>query len=327
MMGRRKLIMLLGGAVAWPLAAQAQRAGNRWRIGFLSGASRAVGFDVIAGFPQGMRELGYVEGKDCIIEYRFAEGRYERFPELAAELVRLNVDVIVLGTPAAVRATQQATKTIPIVIGYSTDPVGNGFVASLAHPGGNTTGLASSLDDITEKHLELPSTALPNLSRVGLLTNPKNPNHVPVLTTAQVSAPKLGLTLVLAEAREPQEIESAFAKLTGEQVGAVIGVSDALFNMQRQRIAELAANHRLPTIFSQREYVAAGGLMSYGERMFDFFRRAASFVDKIFKGAKPMDLPIEQPTRFFLVVNLKTAKVLGLTLPESFLLRADEVIE
>ena len=327
-MRRREFITVLGGAAAvWPLAARAQQAEKVRRIGFVSGATRARVHDVLSGFPQGMRELGYVEGRDFNIEWRFAEGRYELFPTLAAELVRLNVDVIVVGTPAAVGSVQRATKTIPIVMGYSTDPVGNGFVASYARPGGNTTGLASSLDEITAKHVELLATALPNLSRIGHLSNPANPNHVSVLNTARASTQRAGLTLVPFEARNPSEIEYAFATFTRERVGAVLVVSDAFFNNQRQQIAELALRERLPTMFHQREYVAAGGLMSYGEKLFDFFRRAATFVDKIFKGAKPADLPIELPTRFYLTINLPTAKLLGLEVPPMLLARADEVIE
>jgi putative ABC transport system substrate-binding protein len=338
-MRRREFITLLGAAagwpfaaaassVSWPLAARAQQAGKVWRIGFLVGSTLAT-FEsgMFNGFLQRMRELGYVERRDFVVEWRFAEGRYERFSEFAAEMVQLKVDVIVLATPAAVRSVQQATATIPIVMGYSTDPVGNGFVASLARPGGNTTGLASSLDDIVQKHLELLVEAVPNLSRVGLLTNPNSPNHGPVLKNALDSGTRAGVHIVPVEARNPQEIESSFAALVNERVGAVICVSDAVFFGGRQKLAERALRNRLPSIFSQREYVVAGGLMSYGESLFDFYRRAAVFVDKIFKGAKPTDLPVEQPTRFFLTVNLKTANALGLDLPPMLLARADEVIE
>jgi putative ABC transport system substrate-binding protein len=327
-MRRREFITLLAGAAAgWPFAARAQPAGNRWRIGWLGGASSATAFDAVAGFPQGMRELGYVEGKDFIIEYRFAEGRYERFPELAAELVGLNVDVIVLGTPAAVRAAQQATKTIPIVMGYSTDPVGNGFVASLAHPGGNTTGLASSTDDSSPKQLELLAIAVPKLSRAAVLINRGSPTSSAVLKNAEAAAQKAGLVLLPVEARNEQEIENAFAALAREHVQAVMVASDAFFFLQRQRLAELALTNRLPSMFGQREYAEAGGLLSYGESLQEFFRRAASFVDRIFKGAKPGDLPIEQPTKFHLVINRKTADALGLTIPPLLYIFADEVIE
>ena len=326
-MKRRDFITLLSGtAAAWPLAARAQQTRKVWRVGFLSGSSRAS-MPVLSGFTQGMRELGYVENQDLFIEWRFAEGKYDRFPDFMAELVRLKVDAIVLGTPAAIRPAQQATSAIPIVIGYSVDPVKNGFVASLSRPGGNTTGLASSLEDSSTKQIELLATSVPKLSSVGLLMNPGTPTASAVLSNAQASARKAGLETIPVEARSAEEIENAVSTLTNKRVGAVMVIPDALFFAERKRIAERTLQMLLPTVFAQREYVEAGGLMSYGENLKDFFRRAASFVDKIFKGAKPGDLPIEQPTRFYLVVNLKTAKALGLTISESFLLRADEVIE
>jgi len=325
---RRKFIALIGGVAAWPHAARAQQSSRLLRrIGFLSGASHATASNILAGFSQGMSEFGYVEGKDFTIEGRFAEGSYERFADFAAEMVRLNVDVIVLGTPAAVHAVQQATSTIPIVMGYSTDPVRNGFVASLARPGGNITGLASSLDETVSKQLELLTTVIPNLSRVGHLSNPDNPTHGAVLPSAQASAKRAGVNLVSVTARNPPEIESSFATLSGERVGAVMVNTDAFFHTQRQRIAEHALRARLATIFPQQEYVEAGGLMAYGERLFDFFRRSAAYVDKIFRGAKPADLPVEQPTQFYLTINLKTANALGLTIPPTLLARVDEVIE
>lgn len=274
-----------------------------------------------------MRDHGYVEGRDFVIDYRFAEGQYELFRDFAADLMRLRVDVFVLATPAAVRPVQQTSSTIPIVMGYSNDPVGNGFVASLARPGGNVTGLSGSLDDIAPKHLEILATAVLNLSRVGFLGNPDNPNYAPVLTSARASAEKAGLTIVAAEARKPQAVDAAFALFADERVKAAMVVSDALLLTQGQRIAELALRHNLPLIFSQREYVLMGGLMSYGESLFDFYRRSASFVDKILKGARPADLPVEQPTRFHLVINLNTAKALAIDIPPVLLARADEVIE
>jgi putative ABC transport system substrate-binding protein len=279
------------------------------------------------GFQQGMREHGYVEGKDFVMEWRFADANPERYAEFAAEFLRLKVDVIVVGTPAAVRAIQQATSTTPIVMGYSVNPVGNGFVASLARPGGNTTGLSSSQDDATPKQVELLTTAVPNLSRVGLLANPDSPNFTPVLKNVRAAAQQVGLVLVPVEIRNPAEVPSAFAAMVREHVGAVMAMSDALTVMQRDRITELALKNRLPTIFPLREYVVAGGLMAYGENIRDFFRRAAFYVDRILKGTKPTDLPVEQPTRFFLTINLKTAKALGLDVPPLLLARADEVIE
>ena len=325
---RREFITLLGGAAAgWPLAAHGQQTGNVRRIAWLSGAARGSADDAWSGFPQGMRDFGYVEGKDFVIEWRFAEGRYDRFADFAAEMVRLKVDVIVLGTPAAIRAVPQATSTIPIVMAYSTDPVGNGFVASLTRPGGNTTGLASSQDDSAPKQLEILATVVPRLHRIGFLANPANPNYSPVLKNAQTAAQHAGVIVVPVQASSWQEIESAFTIMTNERVEAVMAVSDALFFAHRRRIGELALGHRLPSIFVQREYAAAGGMMSYGESLRDFFRRAATFVDEILKGAKPADLPIEQPTRFYLVINIKTAKVLGLEVPPTLLALADEVIE
>ena len=328
-MRRRTVISLLSTAAAWPLLAGAQQSAKVWRIGFIAGGARPASLDssLYGGFPRGMRDHGYVEGRDFVIDYRFAEGNYELFRDFAADLTRLKVDVFVLATPAAVRPVQQTSSTIPIVMGYSNDPVGNGFVASLARPGGNVTGLSGSLDDIAPKHLEILATAVLNLSRVGFLGNPDNPNYAPVLTSARASAEKAGLAIVAAEARNPQAIDAAFALFADERVKAAMVVSDALLLTQGQRIAELALRHNLPLIFSQREYVLMGGLMSYGESLFDFYRRSASFVDKIFKGARPADLPVEQPTRFHLVINLNTAKALAIDIPPVLLARADEVIE
>jgi putative ABC transport system substrate-binding protein len=331
-MRRRDFIAGLGGAVAaWPLAARAQQAGKVWRIGFLAAGQRPVSFDDEAGqyggFPQGMRELGHVEGKDFIIEWRFAEGRPELYPGLAAELVRAQVDVVVAGNSTAVRSVQQASSTIPIVIAVSADPVGTGLVASLARPGGNITGLATSREVTASKQLELLALAVPNLSRVGLLSSPDDTNSNPVLNSAQAAASTAGLQLVPVEARNLQDIESAFATLAEEHAEALLVMVGPSFQAQKQRLADLALRIRLPTIFAQREFVEAGGLMSYGESARDFNRRAAFYVDKIMKGAKPADLPMQQPTRFFLVINLKTAKALGLAIPETLLATADEVIQ
>ena len=327
-MKRRAFITLLGGAaVAWPLAAGAQQARKVWRIGFLSAVSRESSFRSYAALQQGMRELGYVEGNDFVIEWRSVEGKYERFPEIVGELVRLKLDVIVTGVTAALPALQRGTSTIPIVMAYSTDPVGNGLVASLVRPGGNITGLAGSSDDSSPKQLELLTTVVPNVSRIGLLGNPDTETYSSVLKSAKDAAQKVGLLVVPIEARNPQEIEIAFAALAKERIPAVMVASDAIFFGQRQRIAELALNNHLPTMFSLREYAEAGGLMSYGENIADFFHHAAFYVDKIFKGAKAGDLPIEQPTRFNLVINRKTADALGLTIPPQLYIFADEVIE
>jgi putative tryptophan/tyrosine transport system substrate-binding protein len=326
-MRRREFITLLGGAAAaWPLTGRAQQTGKVWRVGLISGLMRPASLQSssLGGFLQGMRELGYVEGTNFIIEWRFAEGKYERFPEFAAELMRLKVDIFLLAASAAIRPVQRAVTTIPIVMGYSTDPVGNAFVASLARPGGNTTGLASSSDDTAPKQLELLKVAVPNVSRLGVLLNPNSPNY-PVLANAQAVAQKASLAVVPVHASSPQEIETAFSTFTREGTQAVLLVPDSVFNEQRRQIAELALAHRLPLMSANREYVEAGGLIGYGENIRDFLRRSATFVVKIFKGAKPADLPIEQPTKFELVINLKTAKTLGLTIPATLIALADEV--
>ena len=326
-MRRREFTAIIAGAAAWPFVAHAQQTGKVWRIGFLSGASRSVVSNAYDAFVQGMRELGYVEGKDFVIEWRSVEGKYERIPETAAELVRLNVDIIVTATIAALPILKRTITTVPIVMANSTDPVGNGLVTTLARPGGNMTGLASSSDNSSPKQLELLAMVVPNASRIGLLGNPNNATYSSVLKNAQAAAKKAGLSLVPLEARSPQEIENAFAALAKERLPAVMVAADAVFFGQQYRIAELALANRLPSMFSQREYAVAGGLMSYGENLSDFFRRAASFVDKIFKGANPGDLPIEQPTNFNLVINRKTANALGVTIPAQLYMFADEVIE
>jgi putative tryptophan/tyrosine transport system substrate-binding protein len=324
---RRQFILALGGAATWPLAARAQQATKVWRIGFFSGASRSAVAGLYDAFVQGMRELGYSDGKDFVIEWRSVDGKYERIAEIAAEFVRLKPDVIVTALGAALLTLKRAVTTIPIVMAYSTDPVGNGIVASLVRPGGNITGLASSSDDSSPKQLELLATVVPNVSRIGLLGNPNNPNYPPARKSAQDAAQQARLSLALLEAGSPQEIEKAFNAFAKERVPAVVVSADAVFFEQRQRIAELALANRLATMFSQREYVQAGGLMSYGENLADFFRRSASYVDRIFKGANPGDLPIEQPTKFNLVINRKTADALGVTIPAQLYIFADEVIE
>jgi putative ABC transport system substrate-binding protein len=325
---RREFITLLGGAaVAWPLAARAQQASKVWRIGFLSGTSRSAVSGLYAGFQQGMRELGYVDGKDFVIEWRSVEENYERIPEIAAEFERLKVDVIVTAMGAALPTLQRAITTIPIVMATSTDPVGNRIVASLVHPGGNITGLANSADDSSPKQLELLTAVVPNVSRIAFFGNPNNTTYSPILKRAEAAAGKAGLSLEPVKASSPQEIENAFVALAKERVPAAMFAGDAVLFGNRWRIAELALRHQLATMFPQREYVEAGGLMSYGENLADFFRRAAWYVDKIFKGAKPAELPIEQPTRFHLVVNRKTADALGLSIPAHLYIFANEVVE
>ncbi len=324
-MKRRDFITLLGGAAAtWPLSARAQDK-KVWRVGIIAGGMRSPPYD---GFLQGMHDLGYVAGKDYVVEWRIADGRYVRFPEFARELVQLKVDVIFLGTPAAVNPVRDVTRTIPIVMGYSTDPVGNGFVNSLAHPGGNITGLASSSDDTSPKQLELLAAFVPGLRRVALLQNSDNQNFDgSVFKVSEAAARSAGIELLPIDARNSAELERGFAQMAEKKAQAVKVTGDAFFFTQQERIAELALANRLPSIFPQREYAVSGGLMSYGESLKEFFRRAASFVDKIFKGARPGDLPIEQPTRFNLVINRKTADALGLTIPPQLHIFADEVIE
>ena len=314
--------------LAAPLAADGQPTGKVHRIGYLSGSSATAVLRFVEGFRQGLRDLGWVEGQNIVIDYRFAEGRFDRLPDLAAELVRLKVEVIVAGpTPPAV-AAKNATGTIPIVMYAVGDPVGQGLVASLARPGGNVTGLSFTVGSETfGKGLELLKETVPEVRRLAVLSNPANASHALAIENVKVAARSLGVQLQLLEARGPEEFEGAFAAMAKERVAALLVPTDPVFFLHRARLAELAAKNRLPSVHSLREYVEAGGLMSYGPSLLDLLRRAATFVDKILKGAKPADLPVEQPTKFELVINLKTAKALGLTIPQSLLLRTDQVIE
>jgi putative ABC transport system substrate-binding protein len=328
---RRKLVIALGAsALAAPLVSFAQQQGKVWRVGFLGSRSRSTASSpnpIYDAFVQGMRELGYVENKNLAIEWRFADGKNERLAGLAAELVQLKVDVIVAAGVPPTSAAQKATSTIPIVMGNSIDPVGSGFVASLARPGGNITGLSSLIVDLSPKHFEMLRSMVPKLSRVAILVNPANSGHATILKSVQTAAQKSSVKLLPVQARNPQEIESAFSTMTRENAEAVIVANDGVFTQQQRQIAKLAAKHRLPSVTLRREYVEAGGLMSYGPSFVEQYRRAATHVDKIFKGAKPGDLPVEQPTKFELIINRKTAKALGLTIPQSLLISADKVIE
>jgi len=328
-MNRRDLLAGLGVlAAAGPLGAFAQSQGKVWRVGFL--AQRRVGpleSDPFGGFPQRMRELGYVEGKNLVIEWRSADGKADPLPALAAELVRLGVDAIVVAGGPAASAAQKATSTIPIVLGSVNDPVGSGLAQSLARPGGNITGLSNFSSDLTPKHLDLLLETVPTLSRVAMLVNFESQAHVLTLKAAQTTAQKVQVTVVGIEARTAQGIEDAFAKMGREKIGAMIVSSYPLFTQHRREIAQLALKYRIPVMCPFREYVEEGNLMSYGYSPADLYRHAAIYVDKIFKGAKPADLPIEQPTKFELAVNLKTAKALGIKFPQSVLIRADRVIE
>jgi len=276
---------------------------------------------------RGMRELGYVEGKNLIIEWRFADGKAGRLPDLAAELVRLKPDVIVSGSSQGISALQKATTTIPIVMATGGDPVGSGFVKSLARPGGNITGLTNQGTDIGAKQLELLLGIVPGLSRVAMLVNPVNPSLALVLKNVQSAAQRAGVTVLPFEVRTTEEIESAFLAIVQANAKAVIVPTDSIFLDQYPRIAGLAAKHRLPSVSQIGDYVDAGGLVSYGPSLRELFRHAAIYVDKIFRGAKPGDLPVEQPTTFAMHINARTAKALGITIPQSIILRADRVLE
>jgi putative tryptophan/tyrosine transport system substrate-binding protein len=324
-MRRRDFITLIGAAAAWPHAARAQP--EVWKVGFLGAVSRQIFDPLYAAFIKGMRELGHIEGNDFIVEWRSAEGQYERFPELIAELVGLKVDVIITAVSSAFRALQRATDTIPIVMLALTDPVGSGFVASLKHPGGNITGLASSFDDTTPKQVELLSMVVPKMARIGLLGDPSSPTYLPVRKSVEAAVARMSLSVTVVEVSGPEKIDGAFQTFTTASVQAFLTHGSPVFFRERNRLAQLALRNRLPSMFPLRDFTVAGGLMSYGENLSDFFYRAASFVDKIFKGAKPGDLPVEQPTQFHLVINRKTADTLGLTIPPQLYIFADEVID
>jgi putative tryptophan/tyrosine transport system substrate-binding protein len=298
------------------------------RIGVLGPRSHADGARYVDAFRRGLRELGWIEGKNVVIEYRWADGRAERLPDLAAELVRLKVDVIFAGATSVTLAVRSATDTIPIVMATGGDPVELRLVASLARPGGNVTGLAYSVgSDTFGKQLELLKEVVPKVRRVAVLYNPTNPAQALAMKEVTARARSLGLQLQLLEARGPNEFDGAFSAMAKERVGALLVVADAFFGFHRERLRDLAAKNRLPAIYGLREHTEAGGLMSYSVDILDSFGRAASYVDKILKGAKPADLPVEQPTKFELVINIKTAKALGLTITPSLLVRADRTIE
>jgi putative ABC transport system substrate-binding protein len=323
---RREFITVLGGAAAWPVAASAQQPAKLPTIGLLGAATLLVESQRVAAFVQRLRELGWIEGRTVAIEVRWADGRTERFVEIAAEFVRLKVDVIVTQGTASVIAARQATAVIPIVFATAADPVGTGVVASLARPGGNVTGLSSQTVDLGAKRLELLREVVPSLRTLAIMANVGNP--APMLEMGEVSstARTLGLEAATFEIRRAEDIAPAFDGLKGRADALYVCV-DPLVNTNRVRINTLAQGARLPTMYGLREYVEAGGLVSYGPSIPDQYRRAADYVDKILRGAKPGDLPVEQPTKFDLVINLTTAKALGLTVPPSLIARADEVIE
>ena len=329
-MRRRHFLILLGGAVAVaPFAAGADQPAKVFRIGILGNLplTGGEGADLWGAFILGLRERGYVEGQNITIESRVSEGKYERLPDLAAELAGLAVDVIVVPAVAPVFAAKHATRTIPIVMADSTDPVEAGLVASLARPGGNITGLSLLSSEIPGKQLQLLKEIVPEVSRVAVLWNPTNQANGRMLEAAKAAAQSLAVELQALEARAPDDFENAFAAMTSEGAGALLVLRDGMLLLHRQRLLDLAAKRRLPAMYAGKEEVVDGGLVAYGPSLRDSFRRAATYVDKILKGAKPADLPIEQPTKFELVINLKTAKALGLTIPPSILARADEVIE
>ena len=326
-MKRREFITLLGGAAAaWPLPARAQQAAKLPTIGFLGPNTSSLDSRRVGAFVQRLRELGWIDARNVAIEYRWAEGRTERLAEFVAEFVRLKVDVIVTsGTPPVV-AAKQATSVIPIVFAAVGDPVGTGLVTSLARPGGNVTGLSIQATDLAGKRLELVREVVPGLRRLAIIANARASPAVLEMAEVQTTARALGLEVVASEIRRPEDIAPAFESFKG-RAEALYVCNDPLVTTNRIRISTLALGMGLPTMYNVREFVEAGGLMSYGPNFLDLYRRAADFVDKILRGAKPADIPVEQPTKFDLVINLTTAKALGLTIPEAFLLRADEVIE
>jgi putative tryptophan/tyrosine transport system substrate-binding protein len=318
-----------GAATAVANPAPAQQPNKIYRIGYLAGNSISTGQQF---FLQAMKEFGYLEGRDFVVEWRFAEWKYENLSDLALELVQSKVDVIVAVTGPAVVAAQDATTTVPIVMAVSVDPVQLGLVASLARPGHNTTGLSSMNDDIYSRQLELLHSLLPTLSRVGLLQNstklgPDNPYLHNIPKKLSLAAQKLGITIDQELVKYPDDLPKAFSSLYQRRIQALTMTSTPLLNTERVNIAKLALDYGLPSITQRREYAVAGGLMSYGESGWEFYRRAAYYVDKILKGAKPGDLPVEQPTRFQLVINLRVAKALGLTIPAHLLVTADELLE
>lgn len=328
-MNRRDTVLALLALGATPLSAEAQQQSKPWRIGFFYFGSRQSAIDTgrYAAFLQGMREAGYLEEKHFILEPRYADGYFERFPAMAAELVRSKVDVIVSTSTPMHRVMQKATSTIPIVITVSPDPVKDGLAQSLAHPGGNITGLASSNTELSRKYLEVLSDTMPSLSQIHVLFTSANETHTDQLNNVRVSAEKAGIKVRAFDVATSQDIGAAFSDIARSRPDAVIVLADGLFVQHARQLAESSLKHKLPTMFGISEFPEAGGLMSYGPDIRDNYRRAARYVDRILKGAKPADLPIEQPSKFELVFNLKTAKALGVQISKTMLFRADRVIE
>ena len=330
-MDRRRFLMTsVAGALAGPLAVEAQRPGKVYRIGYLTVPSRETAQGVANAFQLGLRDLGWIAGRNVVVDYRFAESNVDRLPDLAAELVRLRADVIVAGANAAVIAAKNATPTIPIVMFLAIDPVAAGLVASLAQPGRNVTGLTVTAgQEIYGKQLQLLKDAFPRISRVAILVNQATPSYARALALQEIdiATQALGLQRTRMEIRDPAEFDNAFEAMTTAHLDAIFVPADSMFYQHRVRLAGLVAKTRLPAMWGLREYAEAGGLLAYATELNDLARRAATFVDKILKGAKPADLPVEQPTKFELSINLKTARALGLTIPPSVLQRADHVIQ
>ena len=318
------MLLALPHAVV-PLVAEAQPAGKVPRVGVVGEFSPAHPF--IAAFRQGLRELGYIEGQSIVVEYRHAHGALDRVPNLAIELIRLKVDVLVVGGTESAKFVKAQTTTVPIVFVTSGDPVGSGLVASLARPGGNATGMSILSPELSGKQLELLRAALPQVSRVAVLYNPLNPARGATLNETREVARSLGVELHVVEVRHGHELANAFSALAGWRAGALLVLPDPLFGNELTQISQLATKYRLPAMYVRREFVDAGGLLAYGPSFSDNYRRAPTYIDKILKGAKPADLPVQQPTKFEFVINLKAAKTLGLTIPRAVLLQADQVIE
>jgi putative ABC transport system substrate-binding protein len=326
---RREFITLLGGAAAWPLGARAQQGSTVRRIAFLlpGGARTTVVRAQLEAFRQGLKEYGWIDGQNISVEYRFAEGKEDALPRLAADLVRSQLDVIVAEGTAAIRAAKTATQTIPIVMATSSDPVGTGLVASLNRPGGNVTGRSLQTAELSGKRLQLLTEIVPKLARVAVFSNPTNPSIASVIEQTKAAAQSLGIEIHLVEVQAPDHFESAFTAVMRVRADALIVLPDPMLYGQHPRIVTFATASRLPALFPEREVAEAGGLIAYGPSIPASFQRSAAYVDKILRGAKPADLPVEQPTTFELAVNLQTARAIGVTIPTSILLRANEVIE
>lgn len=327
-MERRRFVLAVLTALAWPAVVRSQTQTKVWRIAYLSGASPELDQTRLAGFRQGLRELGYFEGKNIVIEEKYAGGRPDRLPGLAQEMANRKPDLfLVYGVPAAANAAKKASATIPIVFTVSPDPVADGLVSSLARPGGQITGMSDLHSALVTKRLELLKEVAPSIARIAVLFNPGSPANLAQLKDIEAAAPAFGFALSSFSVTSSEDVERAFASMKSQRTGAVMILGDFLLGTHRNLIIERATQAKLPTVFTTREAAQAGGLISYGTNFFELWRRAASYADKIFKGAKPGDLPVEQPTKFEVVVNLRTAKAIGVAVPRSLLLRADQVIE